>query len=74
MNFFSPKILTDFSINYLPKAWLAITAGTNNIFDVYPDKLKNCHNTTEGTLIYGNEAMPFGYNGGNYFLSMSFSF
>jgi iron complex outermembrane receptor protein len=71
--FFSAKILTDLSINYSPKTWLTITAGANNIFDVYPDRLKNYLNTTEGILVYSNEAMPFGYNGGYYFLSMAFN-
>ena len=71
--FFSAKVLTDFSINYLPNTWLTIAAGANNIFNVYPDKLKNYLNTTEGILIYGNEAMPFGYNGGYYFLNMAFT-
>ena len=72
--FFSAKILTDFSVHYSPKTWLTITAGANNIFDVYPDRLKNYKNTTEGILLYCNEALPFGFNGGYYFLSMSFYF
>ncbi len=71
---FSPKILTDISINYSPRSWLTITVGANNVFNVYPDRLKNYRNTNEGILIYGNEAMPFGYNGGYYFLNMSFNF
>ena len=72
--FFSAKILTDFSINYTPKTWLTITIGANNVFDVYPDRLKNYLNTTEGILIYSNEAMPFGYNGGYYYMNMTFNF
>jgi hypothetical protein len=48
--------------------------GANNVFDVYPDRLKNYRNTNEGMLIYGNEAMPFGYNGGYYFFNMAFNF
>ncbi len=71
---FSHKILTDISVSYTPKSWLTITAGANNVFNVYPDRLKNYRNTNEGMLIYGNEAMPFGYNGGYYFLNMSFNF
>ena len=71
---FSPKILTDISIGYTPKSWLTITAGANNVFNVYPDRLKNNRNTTDGILIYGNEAMPFGYNGGYYFVNMAFNF
>ena len=72
--FFSAKILTDASINYSPKTWLTITAGANNIFDVYPDRLKNYSNTTQGILIYSNEAMQFGYNGGYYYVNMAFTF
>ena len=72
--FFSAKILTDVSINYSPKKWLTITAGANNVFNVYPDRVKNSTNTNQGILIYSNEAMPFGYNGGYYFLNMSFNF
>ncbi|MDP9229341.1 MAG: TonB-dependent receptor, partial [Bacteroidota bacterium] len=72
--FFSPKILTDFSINYSPKAWITFTVGANNIFDVYPDKLSNPLNNGEGTFIYAQEASPFGYNGGYYFVSMTLNF
>jgi iron complex outermembrane receptor protein len=72
--FFSPKILTDISINYSPKTWLTITAGVNNIFDVYPSRLKNYGNTREGIFLYSNDASPFGYNGGYYFLNMEFNF
>ncbi len=71
---FSTKLLTDCSISYKPKMWLTITAGANNIFDVYPDPLKNYRNTGEGILIYSNGAMPFGSNGGYYFLALTFSF
>lgn len=72
--FFSAKILTDLSINYTPKPWLTITTGANNILNVYPDRLKNYANTTEGILIYSNESSPFGFNGGYYFVNMTFSF
>jgi len=71
--FFSPKKLTDISFNYILKPWLNITIGANNVFDIYPDRLKNSLNTNEGILIYSNEASPFGYNGGYYFLSVSFN-
>lgn len=72
--YFSPKILTDIGINYTPKQWLIISAGANNIFNVYPDRLKNYINTSEGTNIYGNDASPFGFNGGYYFIKMEFKF
>ncbi len=72
--FFSPKILSDISVNYTLKSWLTITAGANNVFNVYPDRLKNYRNTGEGIFVYSQEASPFGYNGGYYFVSMAFNF
>ena len=71
---FSAKILTDISLSYSLRKWLTLTAGANNIFDVYPDRLKNYKNTGEGQFIYAQEASPFGYSGGYYFVSMSFNF
>jgi iron complex outermembrane receptor protein len=71
---FSSKILTDISINYNTKTWLTITAGANNIFDVYPDQNKNYRLTVQGAGPYSNGATPFGFNGGYYFLTLSFNF
>ena len=71
---FTPKILTDISFNYTPKTWLTITLGANNVFNVYPDRLKNYANTNQGLFIYSPDASPFGFNGGYYFVSMAFSF
>jgi iron complex outermembrane receptor protein len=72
--FFSAKILTDLSITYLAKKWISVTAGANNIFNIYPDPLKNYSNTTEGILVYSNEASPFGFNGGYYFINLGINF
>jgi len=72
--FFSPKIITDISINYSLQKWVTITAGATNVFDIYPDRLKNYLNTNEGQFIYAQEASPFGFNGGYYFVSMAFNF
>jgi iron complex outermembrane receptor protein len=71
---FSAKVLTDIHLSYSPRSWLTITCGANDIFDVYPDPLKNYQNTSNGILVYSNEAMPFGYNGGYYFVNMSLKF
>jgi iron complex outermembrane receptor protein len=56
----------------MPKSWLTFTAGANNIFDVYPDPIKDPRNTQDGVFIYSLEASPFGLYGGYYFVSMSF--
>jgi iron complex outermembrane receptor protein len=71
---FSPKILTDVMISYTPKSWLTIMAGVNNIFDIYPDRIQNYQNTDAGIYIYAMESSPFGYNGGYYYVNMSFNF
>jgi iron complex outermembrane receptor protein len=70
---FSPKIFTDLSFNYSAKEWLTLTAGANNIFDVYPDPVKNPINQNQGILIYSNQGTPYGYNGGYYYLAMNFN-
>ncbi|MEO7394046.1 MAG: TonB-dependent receptor [Chitinophagaceae bacterium] len=72
--FFSSKILTDVSLAYYLKPWATITAGVNNITNVYPDRLKIYENTANSRLIYSPEGSPFGFNGGYYFLNMSFNF
>jgi iron complex outermembrane receptor protein len=67
----TPKILTDVSISYSVKSWLILTGGANNVFDVYPNRIKNYVNTNEGRLIYTSS--HFGNSGGYYFLSMNFN-
>jgi iron complex outermembrane receptor protein len=71
---FSPKILTDISISYTPKAWLSITTGANNVFNVYPDPIKNYANTGEGKNIYALDVWQFGFMGGYYYVSMGLNF
>ena len=71
---FSPKILTDVSICYTPRSWLSITAGANNVFNVYPDPIKNYANTGEGKNIYALDVWQFGYMGGYYYISMGLNF
>jgi iron complex outermembrane receptor protein len=66
---FSPKILTDVSFHYTPMPWLRVTAGANNILNIYPDHISNARNTMEGQHIYPLEASPFGFNGGYYFIT-----
>jgi iron complex outermembrane receptor protein len=72
--FFSSRILTDLSINYTPISWMKITIGANNLFDVYPDRLKSARTIADWTYKYSYGATPFGCNGGYYYLEMSFNF
>ena len=68
---FSPKIISSLSATYKIKSWLSVTAGAENIFNIYPDKLKYYNNTAGGLLIYNPNFTVFGCNGGYYFLNMS---
>ncbi len=69
---FSSKIITDASIGYSMTSWVTLTVGANNIFNVYPDRLSNFENTSQGSWIYSPEASPFGFNGGYYYAALSF--
>jgi iron complex outermembrane receptor protein len=68
---FSPRVLTDLSFSYSTKSWMTITLGANNIFNVFPDRVPN---PPDGGSLYSNAAIPYGTNGGYYFLNMSFKF
>jgi iron complex outermembrane receptor protein len=70
---FSPKILTDISLAYSLKKWATFIIGVNNIADIYPDRLKNYVNTFQGGWVYSPEASPFAFNGGYYYVSISFN-
>ena len=71
--YFSSKIITDANINYDLRKWVTITLGSNNLFDVYPDPIRNYNNTSEGIYIYSPDASPFAFNGGYYYVGMTFN-
>jgi iron complex outermembrane receptor protein len=82
---FRPKLVTDLSVNYQLLRFLQITVGANNLFDVYPDKLKAkqiptpenttaVDNTSFGRFVYSRNATQFGFNGGYYFVSLAANF
>jgi iron complex outermembrane receptor protein len=71
---FTAKIITDFSLGYKLKNGVLLTAGANNIFDIYPDKLQVVANRSNNRFIYSRNATQFGFNGGYYFLSATANF
>lgn len=71
--FFSPKMLAGCNISYSPKTWMTIRIGARNMFNTYPDKVKNRANTQAGLVIYDFNGTQIGYNGGYYFLNMEFN-
>jgi iron complex outermembrane receptor protein len=69
--FFDPKVVTDASLSYRLFNFLNLTVGANNIGDVYPDKLKNFANTSDGRFVYSRNATQFGFNGGYYYTALA---
>jgi iron complex outermembrane receptor protein len=67
---FSAKFITDASVSYKLFNFLTWTIGANNIGDVYPDKLRNPLNTSDGRFVYSRNATQFGFNGGYYYTSL----
>ncbi|GAB3760084.1 TonB-dependent receptor [Spirosoma pomorum] len=84
---FSPRFVTDFNVSYRLMKNLNLTVGANNLFDVYPDRLRVINaptperygsavldNSSFGRFVYGRTATQFGFNGGYYFANLSASF
>jgi len=72
--FFTPKTLVGCSIGYSPIKWMTIKVGARNVFNTYPDKIKNKSNTQSGLVTYDFNSTQIGYNGGYYFMNMNFNF
>ena len=72
---FGSKFLTDLDISYTFQGKYTLTFGANNIFDVFPDKIKPSSinpiyaltNSTADGQIYPRSGGPFGINGGLYY-------
>lgn len=59
---FSPKTILDGTVSYKFKV-ATLTLGGNNLTDVYPDKIKNKGNTSDGRFIYSRNVSQFGFGG-----------
>jgi len=71
---FSPKLVTDVALSYRLGKSVTLTAGANNIGDVYPDQQRVENNQT-GTIPWGTSAgQQFGFNGAFYYGKLNFSF
>ncbi|MBV8251548.1 MAG: TonB-dependent receptor [Chitinophaga sp.] len=60
---YHPKVVTDMAIGYKLIKALKISIGSNNVFDIYPDLVKNPNNTNNNQFLYSRRATQFGYNG-----------
>lgn len=68
---FGAKWITDLDVGYDISDHVTLSAGANNLFDVYPDK--NGVVSYDGSAVYGNFA-PFGLSGGFYYGRVSVRF
>ncbi|PWA09348.1 TonB-dependent receptor [Flavobacterium laiguense] len=68
---YSPKTITDLTIGYQITKQLKLTAGSNNLFNVYPDKQDETGNTEAGGYW---DAVQMGFNGAYYYTRLGFTF
>ena len=70
-------VLLDLNIAYQLTESFELVAGVDNIFDVTPDELgedEALDFITGGAFRYPVRAIPYGFNGSNYFVRVNFSF
>ncbi|MBA6289904.1 TonB-dependent receptor [Colwellia sp. MB3u-4] len=85
---YGAEVLTDLRINYEVTDDLSFNIGSNNLFDVYPDK-NTIGNSRSGTIedasgnivvsspgvfTYSRRSAPFGFNGAFYYAGAEFKF
>lgn len=70
------KWLTDAAVSYGITNGLTITAGGNNIFNIYPDHWDpdRAFPFPQLGFVYGWETLPFGINGASYFIRANYHF
>ena len=79
---FEARQLVDLNVTYAFDNGVTLTAGANNVFDVYPDKWNNladgnvgqAASYSDGQTPYTRNAGQFGFNGAYYYLTARASF
>ncbi|CAN5840394.1 TonB-dependent receptor [soil metagenome] len=75
---FSAKWITDLDLSYQVIQRLRVSAGANNLLDVYPDEWKDFNMgvsgalTTAGIYRYPGGVSPFGFNGRTVYVRLSY--
>jgi len=70
---FSPKTTTDLSLSYDISRSFTLTAGADNLFDLYPDKQVHSSNVSLGRFIYSRRIQQMGFNGRFVFARIAFN-
>lgn len=60
---YAAKIVTDLSIGYKLSKLINLSVGSNNLLDIYPEKIGIAGNNNSGQFIYSRSAQQFGFNG-----------
>lgn len=79
---FGAKTVTDLSVSYKFPSNFMLTVGSNNVFDVYPDKYNNtadgftgqASSYASGQIPYSRNSNQFGFNGRYYFVTGTLNF
>ncbi len=79
---FTPKVVTDLTLNYDFSETFSLAIGANNVFDVYPDKYNNTANGfagqassyASGQIPYSRNSNQFGFNGRYLFFTGTMNF
>jgi len=67
---YSSEWISDLKMTYRISEKIAVSAGANNLFNVYPDK-NNETLQNQGRFIYNTAVTQFGFNGGFYYVGLA---
>jgi iron complex outermembrane receptor protein len=68
---YSPKIVTDLTLGYKISNQLKLSVGSNNLFNIYPDKQDEQGNTEAGGYW---DSVQMGFSGAYYYARLGFNF
>ncbi|MGB4837798.1 MAG: TonB-dependent receptor [Saprospiraceae bacterium] len=71
---FSPKMVTDLSLNYEVTKGIVFNIGANNLFDTYQDIHNHSGNFSSGRFVYSRRVQQMGFNGRYVFAKVNFNF
>ena len=69
----APKVLFDLELGYQLTTGIKLSAGANNLFNIYPNKLSAVNQGNTGFALY-NSYSPYGFSGGFYYGKINLSF
>jgi iron complex outermembrane recepter protein len=72
---FGAKTLHDVAVSFAPNKTFSFTLGSNNVTDVYPDKVDlRFASYSNGQIPYSRNVSQFGFNGAFYYLNATVNF